>query len=268
MNYPKIRIGVFDSGIGGFSILSEIIRKVPNLDIDYISDDAFAPYGEKTDLQIVERCTYITDLLLERGCSLVVVACNSATAAGIAELRTKYSQIPFVGVEPYLNVLNHKELFPAIRKAAVITTPLTGTSLKFHKLRERLDPEHLIPHFSMPNLATIVEKIFSEGVTDDNLALLKVELRPLKELDLSHLILGCTHYPLIASLIEDILKLSTISPGPYVANRVKDLLANNDGDQTTTFNFLSTREMSWGVRDVKTLSLQPEKIKTAINSSI
>ncbi|MCK5840652.1 MAG: aspartate/glutamate racemase family protein [Candidatus Sabulitectum sp.] len=245
MNEPKTRIGIFDSGIGGFSILHRIIEKVPSVIIDYISDDAFSPYGKKTDPEIINRSQVITELLLQRGCSLIVVACNSATAAAIKPLRKKYRDTPFVGVEPYINVLNHREHSADIRKAAVITTELTGRSEKFKMLKRRTDPSGSILHVSMPGLAAIVESILETGLNESLMEKLHKELEPLKVLDLSHLILGCTHYPLIADLIEKDLDVITVSSGPYVANRVFDLVSPSGGEYCSSFSYLSTSSMKW-----------------------
>ena len=247
------KAGVFDSGIGGFSILREIIARVNLLEIDYISDDSFAPYGTKSDSEIIQRSELITNLLLERGAELVVVACNSATAAAISSLRKSHPETMFVGVEPYINVLNHGKLFPGIEKAAVITTVLTGSSRKFTELKQRLDPEGRILHFSLPDLATIVEDILREGLNSRLEQRLRSELAPLRNLGLSHLILGCTHYPLIASLIEKELGLITISAAPYVANRVSALLPVKQGEPAETFSFLSTSDMLWKERSLKEL---------------
>lgn len=239
------RIGVFDSGIGGFSILSEILSEVPGVLVDYISDDLYAPYGTRSDGEITERSLYITDILRKRDAQLVVVACNSATAAAISRLREKYPSIPFVGVEPYINVLNHATLYPGITKAAVITTVLTGNSVKFRDLKKRLDPGQSIIHLTMPDLATIVEGILQQGYTKVLKEKLEKELEPLLALNLSHLILGCTHYPLVASLIEDFLGVRTISPGTGVARRVRDLLPSPTGMQSRSFSFLSTSSGVW-----------------------
>ncbi|MCK5133160.1 MAG: aspartate/glutamate racemase family protein [Candidatus Sabulitectum sp.] len=245
MQQFETRIGIFDSGIGGFSILREIMGKVPSVEIDYISDDAFAPYGEKSDSDITRRSQLITKMLLDRGCSLIVVACNSATAAAIAALRQEHREIPFVGVEPYINVLNHNNQFPGIRKAAVITTELTGNSQKFKVLKQRIDPTGSILHVSMPRLASIIENILERGLDLELMNDLRKELEPLRCLELSHLILGCTHYPLIAGLIEEELNLATVSPGPYVANRVMDILSVSGEEHCTSFSYLSTNSMNW-----------------------
>ncbi len=241
----KQKIGIFDSGIGGFSVLHKVIEKIPSVEIDYISDGIFAPYGEKTDSQIINRSILITDMLLARKCTLIIVACNSATAVAISTLRLKYPDIPFVGVEPYINVMNHKNLYPGIKKAAVITTELTGNSEKFKQLKKRIDPTHQIVHISMPKLASIVEDILNCGFKTKQQADLCKELEPLKKLNISHLILGCTHYPLITQLIEDELKVITVSPGNSVANRVQFLLSCTGVEQKTGFSFMSTNTTFW-----------------------
>ncbi len=244
------KIGIFDSGIGGFSILTAILKQIPEVDVDYISDDIFAPYGIKSQNEIIFRSSSITKILLDRGNTLIVVACNSATAAAIKILREKFPDTVFVGVEPYINVLNHSKEFPDIKKAAVITTELTGTSKKFKQLKARIDPLNKIQHIKMANLASIVEEILNSGYGEQQKKDLSEELKPLKTLGLSHLILGCTHYPLIRILIEKELDLITVSPGPFVAKRVQDLLSLRGGKPATSFSFLATSSNSW-----KTMSL-------------
>ena len=103
MNTKTHQIGVFDSGIGGFSVLSDLINTFPEAHFYYFSDDAHAPYGPHTDEYITNRTFVITDELLKKGVELIVVACNTATASSIDTLRTFYPEMVFVGVEPYLN---------------------------------------------------------------------------------------------------------------------------------------------------------------------
>lgn len=220
----QLQIGAFDSGIGGFSILKEVHRLMPALKIDYLADDAFAPYGTKTREQIIERSLFNTSHLLERGAHLILVACNSATAVAIEELRVKFPTIPFVGVEPYLNALHHPDIFPGIKRAGVITTVLTGKSEKFQNLKKKLDPDNTITHWPLANLAGLIEDLYHFGFSDSLDQRIKSELSELKNQQLTHLILGCTHYPLIALLIEKYLEVKTISPCPYVALRVESLL--------------------------------------------
>ena len=248
------KIGIFDSGIGGFSILTAILRQVPEVDVDYISDDVFAPYGIKSQNEIIFRSSTITKILLDRDNSLIVLACNSATAAAIKTLREKFPDTEFVGVEPYINVLNHKKEFPDIKKAAVITTELTGTSDKFIQLKKRIDPLNKIQHIKMMNLAAIVEEILNLGYGEQQKKDLSEELAPLKTLKLSHLILGCTHYPLIRVLIEKKLDLITVSPGPFVAKRVQNLLSLRGGKPATAFSFLATSSNNWETRSLVNLN--------------
>lgn len=245
------RIGVFDSGIGGFSILREIMSRIRGAVLDYISDEAFAPYGNRTDSEIISRSERITGLLIERGADLIVVACNSATAAAISALREEHPDIPFVGVEPYINVLNHGNLYPDMTSVAVITTVLTGNSRKFMELKARLDPHGRIRHFSLPGLASLTEEIIAGGPGDTQMEKLREELKPVRGIGLSHLILGCTHYPLIADLIEEELDLKTISPAPAVAQRVISLVGEGQGKHPDEFNFMSTTDMVWRTRSLK-----------------
>ncbi len=250
----RLNIGAFDSGIGGFSILKEIHRRLPALGVNYIADDAFAPYGTKSREQIIERSIENTKKLLDEGANLIVVACNSATAVAIEELRSQFSSIPIVGVEPYLNALNHPTLFPGIEKAGVITTVLTGKSEKFVTLKQKIDPNGIIQHWSLPHLAGYIENLYYFGMTLELEDKINQELQPMVNQHLSHLILGCTHYPLIAKLIEDRLKLITISPCPYVAARVESLLQQyypddfvslNKLSQVDTFRFSSTKKSEY-----------------------
>lgn len=245
----SLKVGAFDSGIGGFSILKEVHKRLPRLEVDYIADSAFAPYGTKTRDQIIERSISNSKMLIERGAHLILVACNSATAVAIEELRRNFPNTPFVGVEPYLNALNHPSIFPGITKAGVITTVLTGKSEKFLKLKAKIDPEGTIYHRSLPHLAGYIEDLYYRGMTPMLLKQIVEEISPIKAVGLSHLILGCTHYPLIWKLIENQLGLITISPCPYVANRVYSLLLNayperiaalQQGEEINSFSFLST----------------------------
>lgn len=261
LTVDAVNIGVFDSGIGGFSILKEIHRLLPQLEVHYIADDAFAPYGTKSREEIIERSKKNTLDLLARGAQLIVVACNSATAAAIEELRLSFPQIPFVGVEPYLNALNHPNKFPGIERAGVITTVLTGKSEKFVNLKKRLDPEGKIFHLALPHLAGLIEELYERGMSSELKTRIVEEITPVRSQGLSHLILGCTHYPLIASLIEEVLDLQTISPCPYVANRVLSLLTSmdllSDAHQAKEqFFFRSTKSLTdWQQYNFSSLSL-------------
>lgn len=246
MNAPKHKIGVFDSGIGGFSVLNELLKVFPEAEYFYYSDDAHAPYGPKTDEYITQRTFVITDELMSKGAQMIVVACNTATASSIDALRSTYPQMPFVGVEPYLNAY-YKESGPS--KMAVLTTVSTGKSERFRRLKERLDPKGFIDHYSLKNLARMVEELYRHPDYEAEFdKLLVEELEPLQGHNYTHAILGCTHYPLVKEKIESVLKLKTLYPDPYVAGRVRELTIRPNEVLTPgsdTFNFYSSSKPEW-----------------------
>ena len=254
-NFKKIKIGIFDSGVGGFSVLLHLFKLLPEASYYYISDDAFAPYGPKSDSVITDRAIIITENLLRCGVELIVVACNTATAASIGQLREKFPLLPFVGVEPYLNAYYKipEGLLPNEKKMMVLTTESTGKSERFKRLKERLDPDSQISHYSLKNLARLIEdyyyhpelKLEFEKKFESELSFLKYE-------NYSYAILGCTHYPLVKEEIEKFLNLKTISPCFHVAQRVADLMKlRMKSIETATsleddfFNYLSTRNNNW-----------------------
>lgn len=264
------KIGLFDSGIGGFSILKDIMKLNPAVSFYYIADEAFLPYGEKSEEFIRARCEKIVEVLMEKEVDLVVVACNTATASGIQSLRSRFCEIPFVGVEPYLNIVNQVEAFSAegdrfsSRRLAALITPSTKTSPRFMKLQKRVDPKGEVTIFDCKELANIVEEFYSKGNSLELERKLRLELKPLKGSGFTHVILGCTHYPLVQSYIEKELNCECISPGPYVAKRVQHLLEGPSstkskplGEKTenSTFQFLSTKSGAWDLRKFSDFTL-------------
>lgn len=255
----KIKIGLFDSGIGGFSILSELFKIFPVAEYFYFSDDAFAPYGPKSDEEITERALVICNELLKKEVDLIVVACNTATASSIDSLRKKYPEIPFVGVEPYLNA--YYKMPEGDKKVMVLTTESTGKSERFKGLKNRLDPNSEIDHYSLKDLAKNIEYFYYHP---DEKEIFKTKLQNelifLKEKKYTHAILGCTHYPLVADLIEQVLGAKTISPCPYIATRVVDLTqklltTKNDTTNALNFYFYSSINNRWVEKNRKDLIL-------------
>ncbi len=240
----KIRIGLFDSGIGGFSVLVELFKQMPMADFFYVADRAYAPYGPKSDEEIINRAICVVDILKKENVDLIVVACNTATAVAIDQLRIENPTIPFVGVEPYLNSF-HKLENVEVKKMVVLTTISTGKSERFKRLKSKIDPDGNIDHFSLPLLASLVEKGDQSGFDADLLLKVKDELQVIAGKDFNFSILGCTHYPLVAKWIEDITGTEALSPCPYVAKRVVDLLKEkispiNHGSDNDDFYYLET----------------------------
>ena len=237
------RIGIFDSGIGGFSILKEIHKSAPHLHAYYIADEQFAPYGSKSAEEVVARSKYIVDELLKFNVELIVVACNTATAFAIDELRKVYD-IPFVGVEPFLNAIE-KFNWSKEDKSCVITTELMSRSERFNTLKLKYDKFSQHEYFVTKNLATIIENYFSGQDKSRLDQELQSELGFISKTNYKHIILGCTHYPLIWREIESVTGVKTISPCPYVANRVVSLM-RDEGQfsllKAETFDFANTNE--------------------------
>lgn len=250
------KIGLFDSGIGGFSVLIELFKAMPQAEFYYISDDANAPYGPKTDEFITERSFAITNELLQQGVELIVVACNTATAASIDLLREKYGQIPFVGVEPYLNAY-YKIPAGEEKKMMVLTTESTGKSERFKRLKERLDPDSQIDHYSLKNLAKLIEDFYYQNDSETHFyKKIEEELSFLKSSHYSYAILGCTHYPLVKNTIEKVLGLKVISPCAHIAQRVLGLAGENllvSQLPSKSFHFLSTKNNKWILQDRESL---------------
>jgi glutamate racemase len=237
-----MKIGVFDSGIGGLSVVQEMVKLNLPIEIHYIADHAHAPYGNKTDLEIQARAQALLNELQVRGCEMIVIACNTATAAAIEFLRQK-SMIPIVGVEPYLNVIHQRAIFQN-DCYGVLSTKFTADSQRFIKLKERLDPQNIIHNFASSNLAGLIEKAFAEKDLAPYKNVIKMELQDVVNKKITHLILGCTHYPLIANYLIEITTAEMISTGVFVAKRVENLLKNKtqiSGD----FYFKSTNNNIW-----------------------
>ncbi|PIK15637.1 glutamate racemase [Halobacteriovorax sp. JY17] len=220
-------IGIFDSGIGGFSILKQIHELAPELNVHYIADSSFAPYGNKSKSEIIERSIFITNELLKFDLDLIVVACNTATGVAIDHLRERFD-IPFVGVEPFINALSKHE-WQNGDKGCVITTELMSKSERFNNLITRLDPLRRLSYVVTPELASTIEEFF----LGKDESLLKKKLRDqlsfVRENSYTHLILGCTHYPLIGKYIEEASGAKTLSPCLHVASRTLSVLEREEG---------------------------------------
>lgn len=256
----NLSIGLFDSGIGGLSLLPHIVKEIPNALCFYIADDFYAPYGEKSPQFVIDRSLFLVKALLSKKVDLVVVACNTATAIAINHLREKFPHTVFIGVEPYINILS-KEKFSNESKIGVLSTTLTSKSERFLKLKKEKDPQNRIHSYSSTNLAMLVEEIFKlKNINGNMRTMIEAEISFLKEEKLDYLILGCTHYSLIKKTLEDILALTTISPCENVAKRVCELAKAQIGP------FLSDlhREFYF-IQSSKNLELQGNNFPKCLN---
>ncbi len=215
MEGKKIKIGLFDSGIGGFSILREIMGQAPGPEYYYFADREYAPYGNLSDKDIVQRSRLIVQYLKDSHCDLVLFACNTATNMSIELLRGEFD-LPLIGVEPYINIVN--QVADVGQKWGVLLTHASFRSEKFNTLKSMKDPNGQVQVFTSSNLASLVEEFWHGGDQDDWLPRVHQELEELRESQVTHLILGCTHYPLIQEVIENYLSIKTICPAAQVAS--------------------------------------------------
>ena len=217
-------IGVFDSGLGGLSILSEIHKQLPQEDIIYLADSENAPYGKKSEKEIVDLSIKNTQFLLSKSCKIIVVACNTATTNAIAILRKKFDT-PFIGIEP------------AIKPAAIQTkTKQIGILATKGTLSSQLFFHHANKLRQNTNIIEVVGKGIVEAIETNTLnskefnTKLCKQLEPFLNSDIDHLVLGCSHYPFIISKLKDILgeEIKIIDSGFAVARQTRRVLIDNN----------------------------------------
>jgi glutamate racemase len=218
-------IGVFDSGVGGLSVLREIHALLPGESLLYVADSGHVPYGEKSPEFIRQRCRTLAAFLLEQGAKALVLACNTATAAGVAELRELYPQLPIVGMEPAV-----KPAAAATRSGVVGVLATTGTlkSAKFAALLDRFASDVRVITQPCPGLVERIEG--GELDSPDTRALLQGWVMPLLAEGCDTLILGCTHYPFIKPLLRELVpeSVSLVDTGAAVARQLQRLLAERE----------------------------------------
>ena len=182
-------IGVFDSGVGGLSLLRELRSLLPNEDFIYISDNAYAPYGALSPVDIRKRSQALTQWLCEQSCKLIVVACNTATTNAIDYLRKNYP-IPFVGIEP---AIKPAALQTKTGVVGVLATKGTLSSGLFHETSSAYGEGVRILEKEGKHLVQMIESgmLHSEEIEQ----LLQTYIQPMIEQRVDHLVLGCTHYP-------------------------------------------------------------------------
>ena len=204
MNSIHDPIGVFDSGVGGISVLRHLVALMPQERFLYYGDSANAPYGTKTTEQVRQLTLQVAQGLLDRGCKALVVACNTATAAAIETLRQKYPDTIVIGIEPALKLAaNH---FPGGR-IGVMATPVTLREEKFDHLLHRFTESCEVVKLPAPGLVELVEHGKADSAEAE--ALLYPLLHP-HEGKLDAVVLGCTHYPFAKNVIQKLLGENTL----------------------------------------------------------
>jgi glutamate racemase len=224
---PDAPIGVFDSGVGGLSVLRHIRAQLPHEHLMYFADSGHAPYGDKTEQFVVERALAVTDFLLAQGAKALVAACNTATVAAIKAVRARYPELPVVGVEPGL-----KPAAAATRngKVGVLATARTLKGEKFLQLREQISAASQAEFLLQPAVG-LVDQIELGDLTAPAIgAMLEQYIAPLLDQGADTLVLGCTHYPFVKNGIERVLHdharqdVVLIDTGDAVARQLGRLL--------------------------------------------
>ncbi len=210
-------IGVFDSGVGGLSVLRHIHQHLPHEPLLYIADSQYMPYGCKPASAVQARCMALASFLDKRHCKAMVVACNTATAAAVQELRAQY-QFPVIGMEPAVK--------PAVRQSTsrvvgVLVTSGTAASEKFNRLASRFSQQARLIVQPCPGLVERIEA--GDLASEQTRRLLLSLLRPLMHQGMDTLVLGCTHYPFITPLIRALIgdDIAIIDSGDAIARELE-----------------------------------------------
>ncbi len=220
MNAP---IGVFDSGVGGLSVLKEIRRQLPSENIIFIADQAHVPYGPRSVSQVREFSREITRFLLAKNAKLIVVACNTASAAALHYLRANFPEVTFVGMEPAVKPAAERTQSGIV---GVLATPATFQGTLYNSVVERFAQGVSVLTDTCDGLVVQIEK----GALDSpaTRTILERALQPMLAQGVDRVVMGCTHYPFVIPLIEEIAgpEVEVIDPAPAVARQVGRMLVS------------------------------------------
>lgn len=213
-------IGVFDSGLGGLSVAREVRDRLPNEDLIYYADSAYCPYGTRDPGEILVRSVAITRELIDRGVKMMVLACNTACAVAITELRQQFD-LPIVGLEP---AVKPAARLTTTRRIAVLATPRTIASERLANLIRNHAGSVLVRTVPAPGLVELVEAGKTDG--PDVERLLHPLIDPLIKWGVDVIVLGCTHYPFLRDAIQRLAgpSVQLIDSGSAIARRVDDVL--------------------------------------------
>ncbi|MDR2584671.1 MAG: glutamate racemase [Prevotellaceae bacterium] len=217
-------IGLLDSGVGGLSVWREVIRLLPDYPTVYVSDNAFCPYGPRPAEEVIQRTKKISRFLIDKGCEMIVVACNTASAAAIDVLRQTF-EIPFVGIEPAVKPAAN------LSKSGVVGVLATQGTFKgrlYLETSKRYAAHVQIIEQVGDGLVELVEQGLTEAPR--TMELLHQYIDPMIDAGADHLVLGCTHYPFLIPAIQKIAQGRIVidDPAPAVALQVFALLSRKD----------------------------------------
>ncbi len=228
MNKPVLNsapIGAFDSGVGGLSVLRAIRERLPGEDIIYVADQANVPYGPRGLAEVRRLSEGVVRFLMKHGSKLIVIPCNTASAAALHSLRAQFPNFPFVGMEPAIKPAAEHTVTGVV---GVLATPTTFDGELYNSVVERFGQSVSILQDTCPGLVAEIEA----GRANEKEAreILRAALEPMLEKGLDTVVLGCTHYPFAFDTIRDIVgeRVRLIDPAPAIARRVEQLLDETD----------------------------------------
>lgn len=217
-------IALFDSGVGGLSILKEVRQRLPNEDILYLADQGHVPYGSRPLAEIQSFVQGIAEFLIERNAKVIVIACNAASAAGLHAVRQVFAEIPFVGMEPAVKPAAEHTQRGVI---GVITTRATFQGELFASTVDRFANGIQVVTQVCPEFVMLVEAGKLDGPEVEQVA--REYLGPLLEAKIDELVLGCTHFPFLAPVLQRIVgeQVEIIDPGPAIARQTERVIAGH-----------------------------------------
>jgi glutamate racemase len=246
-------IGVFDSGVGGLSVVRALRQQLPDQALAYVADQAHVPYGPRSLEEVRAFSEEITRFLLSQGAALVVVACNTASAAALHPLRARFPEIPFVGMEPAVK--------PAVEQThsgvvGVLATPATFQGALYASVVERFAQGVTVLQDICPGLVKEIEAGRVQGT--EARRILEKALRPMLAQGLDTVVLGCTHYPFVIPLIQEIIGagVRVIDPAAAVARQTARLLGERGlagGERTQPDRFWTTGDAREFAEQIETL---------------
>lgn len=248
-----MNIGIFDSGIGGLTLLHQAMVLMPHENYIFYADTDHVPYGTKTREQVISYVDDVIRFMLRHDCKAVVIACNTATAVAAESMRSKYESLPIIGIEPAVK--------PAVaessgKRVLVVATPLTVHEKRLKKLVERVDDAHLVDLLELPGLVEFAEH--GEFVSDDVTAYLRERFSGYSLEQYRELVLGCTHFNYFKDTFQSLMppqvhmidgSLGTVRQLMRVLDSRQELLeplSENNGDWETVQNDICVRYFESG----------------------
>jgi glutamate racemase len=219
------KIGIFDSGVGGLSVLRSLLGVIPSHDVIFLADQAHVPYGRRSLEEVQAFSFAITRWLLRQGCSEIIVACNTASAASLHKLRVAFPGIPFVGMEPAVKPAAEQTQTGVV---GVIATPATFQGELYASVVERFASHVTVLEDTCPGLVEEIEAGHLDG--PETRRILETALKPMLDKGIDTVVLGCTHFPLVIPLIQDITgpNVRVIDPAPAIARQALRVLPSTD----------------------------------------